>query len=69
MQWLCCVSAYFRGQSIFSVFSNIFRLTLESAYFRRSANVRGNAVDVSRYCGECAVSFKQYRTTKPELIG
>ena len=34
MQWLHCVSAYFRGRPIFLVFSNIFRLIFESAYFR-----------------------------------
>ena len=33
MQWLHCVSAYFRGRPIFLVFSNIFRLIFESAYF------------------------------------
>ena len=44
MQWLHCVSAYFRGWPIFLVFSNIFRLIFESAFSRRSANFRGNTV-------------------------
>ena len=44
MRWLHCVSTYFRGWPIFLVFSNIFRLIFESAYFRRSANFRGNTV-------------------------
>ena len=29
MQWLHCVSAYFRGRPVFLVFSNIFRLIFE----------------------------------------
>ena len=46
MQWLHCLSAYFRGRPVFLVFSNIFGLIFESAYFRRSANFRGNTVSL-----------------------
>ena len=44
MQWLHCVSAYFRGWPVFLVFSNIFWLIFESTYFRRSANFWGNTI-------------------------